>query len=242
MRMVRPVLWRQGGEVQVGAAPGSLRLTGLSDPECDLLLDIGAGAAITRAEAEDRGIDSCSWLSLQQVISGPLQLPKPFSPPRLRPVPLDQSESTRAAVTALEALPHEPAGELAILTDWYVSDPLRIRPLMRADRSFLPLVLDDDGATVGPITHPGLTACPGCLELARTDEDPRWPVVATQLRMRGAGRLDRLLTGLVGAAAVLVQASGPGWGWRITREGIGQFTLEPHPDCGCLGPAEAPTG
>jgi bacteriocin biosynthesis cyclodehydratase domain-containing protein len=36
-------------------------------------------------------------------------------------------------------------------------------------------------AVVGPLVLPGQTPCLRCLELARTDRDPAWPMLAAQL-------------------------------------------------------------
>lgn len=240
MRTLRPVLWRKKGVVQLGATPGSPQLTGLGDAECDLLLDLGAGVQVTEELAARRGVSGRAWNRLSRQVAAPLRLAEPLPHPALRPVPLDQNELTRIAVAALEPLGARAVGEIAVLTDWYVTDPVRTRPLLRADRTFLPLVLDDDGATVGPVVVPGRSACPTCLDLWRAEADPEWPILATQLRLFEAGRQDPVVVRLAAAAAVLALGGGEGQGWRISADGgISQFRVEPHPDCGCLAPGGA---
>nr|NLD40181.1 hypothetical protein [Actinomycetales bacterium] len=236
MRMNRPVLWRRQGEVQLGAAPWSTRLEGLGDDVCDLLLDVGAGRHRTAADAAARGIDRAHWAELTARAAEELRLPAPLPRPTFRPVPLDHHALTRSVVAGLDTLGGAATAEMAVLTDWYVTDPVRVRPLMRNDRPFLPLVIDDDGATVGPPVHPGRTSCPRCLDLARADDDPCWPAVATQLRLLLPGRLDPMVVRLASAAAVLEIGAGEGWGWRISAEGIARFRVEPHNACGCLTP------
>jgi bacteriocin biosynthesis cyclodehydratase domain-containing protein len=48
-------------------------------------------------------------------------------------------------------------------------------------RAHLPVVMRDNLAVIGPLVIPGRTPCLRCLELARADRDPVWPVIAAQL-------------------------------------------------------------
>jgi bacteriocin biosynthesis cyclodehydratase domain-containing protein len=100
---------------------------------------------------------------------------------------------------------------------------------------------------VGPLVLPGRSACLRCLDLARTDRDPAWPLILAQLagRQPDPPACDASL-----AAAVAAQAAAqalaftdrpdqpgpvtngtlefvlPGWQWR-------RRTWPPHPDCTC---------
>jgi bacteriocin biosynthesis cyclodehydratase domain-containing protein len=100
---------------------------------------------------------------------------------------------------------------------------------------------------VGPLVRPGGTACLRCLDLARTDLDPAWPLILAQL---AAGPASPPACDAVLAAAVAAQAAAqalawidrasaapaaengtlelalPGWQWR-------RRTWRPHPDCPC---------
>jgi bacteriocin biosynthesis cyclodehydratase domain-containing protein len=105
---------------------------------------------------------------------------------------------------------------------------------------------------VGPLVRPGCSACLRCLDLARAERDPAWPLILAQLAGDDAGPLtcDAVL-----AAAVAAQAAGqalmfidrgaadavtnatlelvlPGWQWK-------RRTWGPHPRCGCGKPREA---
>ena len=110
---------------------------------------------------------------------------------------------------------------------------------------------------VGPLVVPGQSACLRCLDLARTDRDPAWPLILAQL----AGQQpDPLACDALLAAAVAAQASAqalafidrpaeagaalngtlelvlPAWQWR-------RRTWPPHRDCDCGGryaPGPAP--
>ena len=102
---------------------------------------------------------------------------------------------------------------------------------------------------VGPLVVPGQSACLRCLDLARTDRDPAWPLILAQL----AGQQpDPIACDALLAAAVAAQASAqalafidrpaeagaalngtlelvlPAWQWR-------RRTWPPHRDCDCGG-------
>ncbi len=88
---------------------------------------------------------------------------------------------------------------------------------------------------VGPLVIPGRSACLGCLELARRDRDPAWPLILAQVTGRAASPA---ACGATLVAAVAAQAAGqalsfldlarpadavtngtlelvlPGWQWR----------------------------
>ncbi len=100
---------------------------------------------------------------------------------------------------------------------------------------------------VGPLVIPGCTACLGCLEHARRDRDPAWPLILAQVAGRAAAPA---ACSAALAAAVAAQAAGqalafidlaqppdavrngtlelvmPGWQWR-------RRSWEPHPECRC---------
>jgi hypothetical protein len=100
---------------------------------------------------------------------------------------------------------------------------------------------------VGPLVIPGRTACLSCVDLARSDRDPAWPLILAQ----ASGRASRpAACAAVLAAAVAAQATAqalayldqaapgavvingtlelvlPDWQWRRRSWG-------PHPQCRC---------
>jgi hypothetical protein len=102
---------------------------------------------------------------------------------------------------------------------------------------------------VGPLVVPGLSACLRCLDLARAERDPAWPLILAQLAGQAAGdpvACDTVLATMVAAQAAaqalafLDQGAGaaaavtngtlelvlPDWQWR-------RRTWHPHPRCGC---------
>lgn len=78
-----------------------------------------------------------------------------------------------------------PDGVVVLLAAHLVA-PHDAASLVADDRAHLPLVLDDAGATVGPLVIPGTTGCLACEALHARDADPMWPYVATQLLGRPA--------------------------------------------------------
>jgi len=102
---------------------------------------------------------------------------------------------------------------------------------------------------VGPLVLPGRSACLRCLDLARTERDPAWPLILAQLASQAATDprgCDTVLATMVaaqaaaqalafldqGAEAAAAVTNGtlelvlPGWQWR-------RRTWQPHPQCGC---------
>jgi bacteriocin biosynthesis cyclodehydratase domain-containing protein len=146
------------------------------------------------------------------------------------------------------SLTDTPAPDLAVLVADWVLGPEDAATWLRRDVPHLPVVASDRSVTVGPFVEPGRTACVYCMQLARTDYDPAWPAVATQLWGRAAPPLSRLA--IVSAAAFTARAigtrlrDGPGVqarGWRISEEGgvISSFTARLHPRCSCAARPES---
>jgi hypothetical protein len=102
---------------------------------------------------------------------------------------------------------------------------------------------------VGPLVLPGRSACLRCLDLARTERDPAWPLILAQLASQATAdplACDTVLATMVaaqaaaqalafldqGAAAAGAVTNGtlelvlPDWQWR-------RRTWQPHPRCGC---------
>ncbi|HZK06300.1 MAG TPA: hypothetical protein VFC82_10740 [Actinomycetaceae bacterium] len=247
MRTSRPILWRKDGEVQIGTGPSAVILGELTENETRLLAELGFGNQPMPAELGRAGVTPERWAHLEELASAHRELPEPLTALPFRPVPLDAHPLTRAVIESLDPV-CDGFEELAVLTDRFVSDPERVAPLMRSDRPHLPLVIDDDGVSVGPFVRPGMGPCTRCLELARTEADPAWPTLAPQLLHLPPGRVDRMLVAIAAATAVMAlrseartQSDGlpkaSGEGWRVEHAGVGRFRVPLSPDCGCVDPA-----
>jgi hypothetical protein len=126
-----------------------------------------------------------------------------------------------------------PAPALVVLTASH--PPEAVVQLLRDQIPHLAVSAGEAIGTVGPLVRPGTTACLRCLDLARTDRDPAWPLILAQLGRRRPDppACDAVLTMAVSAQAAaqvlnfidrpelagpaqnatleLVQ---PGWQWR----------------------------
>jgi hypothetical protein len=110
---------------------------------------------------------------------------------------------------------------------------------------------------VGPLVLPGSSACLRCLDLARAERDPAWPlilaqvagqpgtdppacdtVLATMVAAQAAGQALAFIDLGAGAAAVTngtLELVLPGWQWR-------RRSWQPHPHCGCRSDGEPGAG
>jgi hypothetical protein len=126
-------------------------------------------------------------------------------------------------------------------------DPELAQWLVRQQLPHLAATGSEAIGVVGPLVVPGQSACLRCLDLARAERDPAWPMILAQLAGRQPGTLacDAVL-----AAAVAAQAAAqvlefadrraragpvtngtlelvlPSWQWR-------RRTWLPHRDCAC---------
>jgi len=138
-----------------------------------------------------------------------------------------------------------PRPDLAVLVG---RPPQELRAGLMEERvPHLAVLADEAIGVVGPLVIPGRTACLRCLDLARTDRDPAWPLILAQLTSREP---DPRACDAPLAAAVAAQAAAqvlgfidraapagavtngtlelvlPGWQWR-------RRTWPPHRDCSC---------
>jgi bacteriocin biosynthesis cyclodehydratase domain-containing protein len=123
--------------------------------------------------------------------------------------------------------------DLVILADSYRRD--LPAALQRAGIPHLAVSASEAVGVVGPLVVPGRTACLRCLDLARADRDPAWPLILAQLAGGGADppACDAVLAMAVAAqaaaqalsfvdrgTAATAAANGtlelvlPGWRWR----------------------------
>ncbi|HEY2312111.1 MAG TPA: hypothetical protein VGH96_00750 [Streptosporangiaceae bacterium] len=83
--------------------------------------------------------------------------------------------------------------------------PEEVAELQRQRLPHLTVCVSEAIGVVGPLVQPGKTACLRCLDLARADRDPAWPLILAQLP---ASRMDATSGDAVLAAAVAAQAAG----------------------------------
>lgn len=115
-------------------------------------------------------------------------------------------------------------------------------------RPHLPVIVRETSALIGPLVLPGRTPCLRCVELARGDRDPVWPVLAAQLIGEPHG-VEPCDVALASAAASLVALHVLAWmdrGDQHPPPSVGgvlelslsdlrlrRRTIVAHPGCGC---------
>ncbi|UNX53944.1 ThiF family adenylyltransferase [Georgenia sp. TF02-10] len=135
--------------------------------------------------------------------------------------------------------------DVAVAVFHGVADPVRLRPLAQEDVVHLPVVVREVDVSIGPLVTPGVGPCSRCLDLHRTDADPAWPALATQLRVQPAPGTDAAVAHLGAAlAAHQVLAAVDGRATALVSATLEVDALDPlpvlrrwsvHPECGCGG-------
>jgi bacteriocin biosynthesis cyclodehydratase domain-containing protein len=183
--------------------------------------------------------------------------PRPAAPPAGDPQPSTKSSGRLRPGPPRAGLPRPgpprpgpprpgpPQPDLAVLVGRH---PPELRAsLMREQIPHLAAAADEAIGIVGPLVIPGRTACLRCMDLARADRDPAWPLILAQLAGREPDPLacDAPLAAAVAAHAAAqalafidrpaetgAVANGtlelvlPSWQWR-------RRTWPPHPGCDC---------
>jgi hypothetical protein len=126
-------------------------------------------------------------------------------------------------------------------------EPRRYVQWLNRDVPHLALSFEVDHASVSPLIVPGRGPCLFCLEQARVNEDPSWPVLASQL-VTTKDRLDdsssRLFCAGVAIQKILAQLDSVGdfrqtdkelVGYRLNLSSgtISEFRWPEHDACSC---------
>jgi hypothetical protein len=262
-----PLVWRSPSELQLGgirpraviADPGELATGVISalrhGANRSTLHAIGAGLGGTAGEV-DALLELLAPACLADGADGRT------TPSRRQVVAIHGDSPIAIGITSsLAALGYDTvaaegadpvAVDLAVLVAAWVVTPGAQLPWLRADVPHLAVVLDDDGAEVGPLVEPGTGPCLRCRELGRRDHDPAWPAIATQLAGRPLplGRPRAEFDAIARAVAVVDDRL------RLGRSPLTESSVairadgttatrrhSPHPECGCRvlgGTATAP--
>ncbi|MEV4221603.1 ThiF family adenylyltransferase [Nonomuraea sp. NPDC049725] len=149
----------------------------------------------------------------------------------------------RAGGPPLSDRSHRP--DLVILTPVRPLDGVLVNELNELGLPHLLGSAFEGHGSVGPLVLPGQSACLHCLDLARRDHDPDWPIVTARLGGYPPGEIacDTPLAGLVAAAVTghaLAYLDGrepvvtngtvhvlPDWQWK-------RQAWDRHPQCRCM--------
>ena len=235
---VTPVLERMLAALRVGAPHSALEVVAsagttrrLASAEVDALLESVSGALLP-----DDGRDAAPIVDSRAIVidgdgttASRLQRLLREAGHRVLSIGEIDDERDEAAAAAIIAS--------------YVIPPWRHGPWLRRDIPHLPIVFGDAGAEIGPFVD-GDGPCLRCLSLARTDADPAWPALATQLDTLPPASEPTLLSAQVASIAA-------GWLDAAVRSGdrshastsvhvdpsgrISSTLHSPHGMCGCRG-------
>lgn len=115
---------------------------------------------------------------------------------------------------------------------------LHLASYLREDTAHLPIAFETAATVIGPLIVPGQTPCLACLDAARTERDPAWPLLHSQLVGRSPGSIS--LARVAEAATFvprLLRAARPGAGLSVRIRPDGRRTwhwVRPHAECQCL--------
>jgi bacteriocin biosynthesis cyclodehydratase domain-containing protein len=214
-------VWRTPSILQFGVDRPVLTLSGLSDAEERMLVALESGVTLSGLQlvsARAGGDPSRCSEFLKRVERVLVPARDPLSPSRPVASPLvvldgQGSTATRSAQVLRESGLDVRAGlrwddpaiadaRAAVIVGSFAIEPERHQRWLRRDIPHLPIVFGDRTATVGPFVEPGDGPCIGCVDRQRTDDDPDWPAMASQLSTRPV----RYETSLVSSALASIAA------------------------------------
>jgi len=240
-----PILWRSPDAIQIGAEPPRVLIDPVTDHDQRMLAAVRLGvpsealATVGRCSEETAGafIERIRP-ALHALDAGPID-----AHVRVRSAQRSEIIGTIRSLGLVGTSPDRRPEVGIVIADHAV--PLAAyRDWLREAVPHFAVVFGVDAVTVGPVVLPGTTGCLRCLDLHRTDADPAWPAIASQLiEAPAASAADPIVrTEALCAAARLAWALSRGVlgaehhsGRRFRRGGAREeIGIEPHPDCGCL--------
>jgi bacteriocin biosynthesis cyclodehydratase domain-containing protein len=234
-----PIVWRSPDSLQLGADAPLVVFEGVSSAQERMIAALAAG--VSRPGLSMIGVSAGATegdvVELLDAVT-PALLPQPdVTGTRATGVQATSTQVTlrgsgrtadhleeilrRSGVT-VDRSEETTTPQLAIIVASYVIEPSAHRLWLSRDIPHLAIVFGDASARIGPIIEPGSGPCLHCIELARTDADPAWPAIASQLWGRSSSAETALVSSEVAAIAARL---------AITRlRGPAQAAVAPVPD------------
>lgn len=252
-----PLVWRSPSSLQFGVTHPHLVLDQLSAVDEQLIAALQNGSHRDRLVrlASAVGGDANSVSALLTVVA-PLLVDQP-SERQVRPgrVLIDGVGHTAASLRREIsnddlAVSVSDSPEFVVIIGQFAIAPRRYGQWLRHDVPLIPVVFGENGVDVGPLVVAGRGPCLYCLDLARTDADPIWPAIASQLIDRETPsetlRAATAVASVVGAAVhewfgatdndarIRNSERWIGSVLHIEPNGwVSHATHTPHPACGC---------
>jgi bacteriocin biosynthesis cyclodehydratase domain-containing protein len=257
-----PIVWRSPDSLQLGADAPLVVFEGVSSAQERMIAALASGVSRTGLSmiGVSAGATENDVLDLLAAVAPALLLEPP--PTSLQAVSgqvtllgsgptADRLEAIlRGCGAAVDRSEETTTPQLAIIVASYVIEPSAHRLWLSRDIPHLAIVFGDASVRIGPIVEPGSGPCLHCLELARTDADPAWPAIASQLWGRSSSAETVLLSSEVAAIAARLaltrlQGPAPTHAAPAPREATsvqidaatGLITRRvwlPHQNCACL--------
>lgn len=248
-----PVVWRTPQSAQVGVDPPKAILDNLTVTQERMLSALILGiskSGMTLLKEESPGERDLFLDALAPALAtpGPLaSIPVVALSGRGPLIPVLTQLLGHSSVQVLLAeddssLQDTTPGLAVVVGTWVLAPDIQSHWLRR-DIPHLPITFSDTGVTVGPLIDPGVGPCLRCIDLHRTDADPAWPAIASQLTgMTGGADRPVLIAEAATAAFRVIMAWAGGSAPDYVSLHIDDQTGErahtpwqPHPRCGCGG-------
>ena len=259
VRVGVPLVWRSPNSLQFGVDQPLVVLHDVDEASERMIAGLVSGISVSGFDMMARGVGmsaeaAAELLERLQPVLEPGVSEAPDATPQPQPRvavsgdgPL--ADALRRVLDAEGVLADSDGAtpDLAVIVAGWVVSPEDHGSWLRRDIPHLPVVVGDGGVTVGPLVEPGAGPCLYCLQLTRTDADPAWPAIATQLWNRPPPAMTRLAIAEASAFAarrVLERfADGPGapLSWHLGKPtgDISSREWTRHVSCRCAVPAES---
>lgn len=255
---------RAPGEVQFGMSPAhGIVLAGLTESESELLLSLSESAGTGR----DVTLSERFGVPLERVVDfiGALRNHGLLVPDTIAAGTHRLCVPGRGIVVDLVREHLESGGDMVIdpdPTDLGTVDlvvlcgrdaiaPDEGAACQRARIAHLPVVLRDGEVIIGPLIHPGVSACLRCLDLHRRDRDHAWPRILSQITTPSSDlgiSVDAVpaqantvaaLVAMLARESLTTQQVTTGVSWQVSLPWpeVRTRVWTPHPHCDCLRPA-----
>lgn len=254
---------RAPGEVQFGMSPThGIVLAGLTESESELLLSLSESAGTAR----DVTLSERFGVPLERVVDfiGALRDHGLLVPDTISAGTHRVCVPGRGIVVDLVRERLESGGDMVIdpdQTDLGAADlvvlcgrdaiaPHEGAACQRARTAHLPVVLRDGEVIIGPLIHPGVSACLRCLDLHRRDRDHAWPRILSQITTPSSDlgiSVDAVpaqanavaaLVAMLARESLTTQQVTTGVSWQVSLPWpeVRTRVWTPHPHCDCLRP------
>jgi bacteriocin biosynthesis cyclodehydratase domain-containing protein len=254
-----PLLWRTPASLQFGVDAPPVVLSAVTNPDERMIAALVGGVSRSGLSAigTSAGAEEAEVSRLLDAVT-PALLPASSAPGMAgNAVALTGTGPTAEGIAALlrnhgiRVRVDDTGGrrpDLAIIVAQFVIEPELHGLWLRRDVPHLAVVFGDIEVRIGPMIEPGTGPCLHCLERQRTDADPAWPAIASQLWGRSspaetalasreaAAIATRLAVARLGGSESIAELLPAATSLHLDADSgrISRRSWRPHPECACL--------